>query len=1329
MIFKPITDETTLSGQRIVGALQARKIAQEQAIKQTNIDIQCLRNYENACKNGTVSSDDFTRIMDKASTQAQAYSKNIKEGTGSAQIYADKQKALQHSIKNTGIASKVAAVGVKTLSVAGNMLASMAITFVFSKIIEGINYLATASKRAIEKTKELQQEISQISSDYQSERQTLEGLRKEYDALTSKIGENGAEASLSADEYERYRDITSEILGITPKLITGWDEEGRAISNKNGLLQQSIDLLNEEYQKSLRNSTTKSKNEEIATGIIEQKRDFDNSGDTKTVSGTKYDLVWKDLENYINEAVANKKISYTYESTGIVGTNDSDAAYAINKFVYGDSLYEATKLNTAYGWLGSLQERITSSQENFEKFANSLTNEDNPIYQWFTDEQINVLIRDADEYFQELARIEGEEQQYFQQYKDQLNLNAQAVGDAYSDLDEQTKAGITQMIDSFDYNDMTKEKFSDMATDLKDFIGKLSTDDILLSYFNNLFKPMGEDESIEDYELRVKTGLDEITSYCKSNYPAINLNLGDIEKDVEDLKLKYNTAISKFTGGANDVDLGQFFRDNSINDEYEINYWNKVTEGAKTASEAVEMYNNVKGDTFNDEITGLLGISQTVDQLNTQLKPAMDSLKSAWQDIFTDNGFALNGIDILSTCDSIKSKLDELNKVKGITVDYSAYENFVRVLRNTESTEQDVEDAFDSLATSITNAGLTGTEDFETMKAALSDLGVVNSELVAFEALINNTEALKKAGLDLSSADDELLTSFVNERIAAENCGQALALLQLKKALCRETALTPGSDINSLYQLAKAAGIATEQIGMLAGLNAAYEKESAAGHTQAALAIAGRMAKVKADVEKQFAEIGNVEVDFSAKVNKGASSAAAKQEETDYKNLLDAETNLLEQQLAANIITFQEYTDRQKQIIDDYYRDGKIKAQDYYDALADMYAGQLSHRDKAIRAVEGTIDREISRLKEQKEAIENSYQVKIDAIQSEIDALNKANDARKTQIDLEKAQYEVERAKNQRVNKVFDGSQFVYSADEDAIRDAEDTLADRKLQSDISIFEGQITSLKTEMENATKSLDIQIGALEAYKGKWNEISGVYEEQQNRLIAAEILGADWETQILDGRLGVLQSFTEHYIALQQAQADAAVNAARIKAEADAGNPEGGNVGSAPDTQILGGTETKLPPPGSSQKQSSSGTNGPHYNLKMQKFHDGLDEGYAGNAPSGSQNLKILQSAAQKLHLNADEVPAVLRTGELVLTPEQQQNIVRNARMAFLRSNGINPETDEYGAISHIQSNPQNVYNNISINCPNVTNSTGAEYILKSLQRLPLDTIQYTHRRQK
>lgn len=131
------------------------------------------------------------------------------------------------------------------------------------------------------------------------------------------------------------------------------------------------------------------------------------------------------------------------------------------------------------------------------------------------------------------------------------------------------------------------------------------------------------------------------------------------------------------------------------------------------------------------EIDTTLSISSTIDQLNTQLKPAMDSLASAWNDIFTDDGFELNSIDILSTCDSIKSALDEMADPEGLNldVDYSAFEDFVRVLNNAESTEQNVKDAFNELATSITNT-LSGVEDFETMKAALEDLGMLYCSMV-----------------------------------------------------------------------------------------------------------------------------------------------------------------------------------------------------------------------------------------------------------------------------------------------------------------------------------------------------------------------------------------------------------------------------------------------------------------------------------------------------------------------------------------------------------------------------------------------------------------------
>ena len=138
-IFKTIADKTTLSGQKIVGALQARKIIQQQAVQQLQTDIQCLKQYELACQRGTVTSKDFNNTMHNASAEAQSYAVNIKNGTGSIQVYANTQKELQASLKATSIASRIANTGIKILSATLNTIISTAI---FSLISKGIS-LAT----------------------------------------------------------------------------------------------------------------------------------------------------------------------------------------------------------------------------------------------------------------------------------------------------------------------------------------------------------------------------------------------------------------------------------------------------------------------------------------------------------------------------------------------------------------------------------------------------------------------------------------------------------------------------------------------------------------------------------------------------------------------------------------------------------------------------------------------------------------------------------------------------------------------------------------------------------------------------------------------------------------------------------------------------------------------------------------------------------------------------------------------------------------------------------------------------------------------------------
>lgn len=721
-------------------------------------------------------------------------------------------------------------------------------------------------------------------------------------------------------------------------------------------------------------------------------------------------------------------------------------------------------------------------------------------------------------------------------------------------------------------------------------------------------------------------------------------------------------------------------------------------------------------------------LSSSVEQLSSQLEPQFSQLKEAYQKIFTDDGnFDLSAVDN-SMLEGLRKSFAEIEEEIGVSFDPSYLEPFFSTLTNGSATADDVHRAFNDLAT----AYLYSTETLEQLndetagaiEKQLAEMGVTNAHEVVLNALSEAKLRAVLAGYDLSNASSETMAAILNEGQAAGITEQMVYALTAAEIAYGDNNLSTEEKIDKLKTLAQAYGDVTTS-----ALATTIANDLASG--------------ADIDPETALAELMDnfgkykVDIDFSPyeKSVTRASSSASKQAETDWKSLLDKETDLLEKQLAANLITFQEYTDKRKQIIENYYRDSKISAEEYYDALESMYGSQLSLYDKAVNAVTGKIDDEIDQLNEQKEAIENSYQVKIDAIQEEIDALNKANDARKSQIDLEKAQYEAERARNQRVNKVYDGRQFVYAADMEAVRDTEENLTDLKTQINISLLEAQIESLEREMENATKGLDSQIDALESYKEKWNEISGIYEEQQNKLIAAEILGADWESQVLNGRLDTLRSFTEQYISLQQAQANAAANAARIKAEAAAGNATGGNVGTAPSTQKLDSTsagkdntETAVPlkkPSPSTVGSTTAGFNiSSRFYATMARFHGGLDEGYAtapGQSPPANRSLALLQKLAGE-NLLPNELPAILRHGELVITPEQQRNIIANTQRYCSLSSANSGYASSYsGEASQIH------IDSLTISCPNVTNNSGAEYILKSLERLPLDNIQHSHRR--
>lgn len=538
-------------------------------------------------------------------------------------------------------------------------------------------------------------------------------------------------------------------------------------------------------------------------------------------------------------------------------------------------------------------------------------------------------------------------------------------------------------------------------------------------------------------------------------------------------------------------------------------------------------------DTVNgvlDQVKVSLSITDTVEQLNTQLKPAFDSLQSAWKDIFTDDGFELNSIDILSTCDSIKSKLDEMSDPEGLNldVDYSAFEDFVNVLNNTESTEQNVQDAFDSLATSITQAALSGAEDFETMRAALEDLGVINNELVAFDAMISNTEALKEAGLDLADASDEQIAAFANESVAAENVTQAIAMLTFHKELCNAQEMNTAGEVANLKTLAENAGYTGEVIQYLTELEQIYQ-EVASGTINPAMILAktARAAMLKSYIDSAANNINyEPKVDFTKATDsaKKAGSKSGKKAADKYLEAFEKELEKLQGMRDRNEITEKEYLDNLRALYEKYFKDrekyidefkkyeheylegleseyrdvmnGIIKLMDKQsdkyeemkDSAVDSYNAQKDAAEDAYDAQIENIDAQIEAINDQIDAIDAEIEAKkkqADAIQDEIDKIKEAREERQKQLDLQKDLYELERMQHQRTILQYSEQKGMhYVADTSGIRDAKEKVDQDREDLHIMELEKQIDLINDEidlLEERKGAFEDQIDGLEKQK--------------------------------------------------------------------------------------------------------------------------------------------------------------------------------------------------------------------------------------------------------
>ena len=194
----------------------------------------------------------------------------------------------------------------------------------------------------------------------------------------------------------------------------------------------------------------------------------------------------------------------------------------------------------------------------------------------------------------------------------------------------------------------------------------------------------------------------------------------------------------------------------------------------------------------------------------------------------------------------------------------------------------------------------------------------------------------------------------------------------------------------------------------------------------------------------------------------------------------------------------------------------KEAAEEAAQAQKEALEKQKEEFETAVNYVVKQIDKEITKLQDLRDQTEQYYDDKIDAV-------NKANDALEDQIQYEELLNNLAQAKDKQLY-VFQNGQFQYVQDVEAITSAQAELDAYKRD---EAFRKEVENLEKLKEQALASIDEQIEGWEKYKEQWESVTTQYQEQQEKLLAEQVLGIDTEQKNWETRLANVQSFVDQY----------------------------------------------------------------------------------------------------------------------------------------------------------------------------------------------------------
>ena len=254
-----------------------------------------------------IADEDAYRKAAEDLTPLQLQIADVASKSGKAGIAVDE---LGKKFKNVGLSSKIASVGIGIFNAGLNMLVSYAIGWAIDAFITNI---VQAGERAAEAAEETRSSIEKVTNAVKAAGEAVDGTKKkyeqlgeEYEKLNQKAKLVGGFENLSESDYDRYVQLSKEIIDLFPGVNTAIDSNyDRVVVLKDG-----VKGLNEEYEKLIENQKN-----EIANGGQKLWNNF-RKNDSKTVDQkSALEEFYSDYQKYINGEISELSLLTSWVDT------------------------------------------------------------------------------------------------------------------------------------------------------------------------------------------------------------------------------------------------------------------------------------------------------------------------------------------------------------------------------------------------------------------------------------------------------------------------------------------------------------------------------------------------------------------------------------------------------------------------------------------------------------------------------------------------------------------------------------------------------------------------------------------------------------------------------------------------------------------------------------------------------------------------------------------------------------------------------------------------------------------------------------------------------